>query len=228
MIHIENGNKTYFSYEVKKEALKDIDLSVKKGEFLAVMGTSGSGKSTLLHILGCMDRLTTGKYMFDETEVSSLSVKKWHEFRRKHISFVFQNFALINQYTVRENIMIPLKAQRIRKKERDARVEHVAEVLGITEVLDKLPLHISGGQQQRTAIARAVVCDNELLLCDEPTGALDRNTGIEVMGILKDIHKSGKTIIMVTHDNNVAEFADRIIQIEDGRILKQIGQSVCL
>ena len=220
MIHIENGNKTYFSYEVKKEALKDIDLSVKKGEFLAVMGTSGSGKSTLLHILGCMDRLTTGRYMFDETEVSSLSVKKWHEFRRKHISFVFQNFALVNQYTVRENIMIPLKAQRIRKKERDARVEHVAEVLGITEVLDKLPLHISGGQQQRTAIARAVVCDNELLLCDEPTGALDRNTGIEVMGILKDIHKSGKTIIMVTHDNNVAEFADRIIQIEDGRILE--------
>ena len=220
MIHIENGNKTYFSYEVKKEALKDIDLSVKKGEFLAVMGTSGSGKSTLLHRLGCMDRLTTGRYMFDETEVSSLSVKKWHEFRRKHISFVFQNFALVNQYTVRENIMIPLKAQRIRKKERDARVEHVAEVLGITEVLDKLPLHISGGQQQRTAIARAVVCDNELLLCDEPTGALDRNTGIEVMGILKDIHKSGKTIIMVTHDNNVAEFADRIIQIEDGRILE--------
>lgn len=220
MIHIENGNKTYFSYEVKKEALKDINLSVRKGEFLAVMGTSGSGKSTLLHILGCMDRLTSGEYRFEETNVSALSVKDWHEFRRKHISFVFQNFALVNQYTVRENIMIPLKAQRIRKKERDARVEHVAELLGITEVLDKLPLHISGGQQQRTAIARAVVCDNELLLCDEPTGALDRNTGIEVMGILKDIHKSGKTIIMVTHDNNVAEFADRIIQIEDGRILE--------
>lgn len=220
MIRIENGNKTYYSYEVKKEALKDINLSVKKGEFLAIMGTSGSGKSTLLHILGCMDRLTTGEYRFEETDVSELSVKDWHEFRRKHISFVFQNFALINQYTVRENIMIPLKAQRMRKKERNARVEHVAEVLGISEVLDKLPLHISGGQQQRAAIARAIVSDNELLLCDEPTGALDRNTGVEVMDILTNIHKTGKTIIMVTHDMNIAEYADRIIRIEDGMLVE--------
>lgn len=216
MIRIVDGNKTYTSYEVQKVALRNVNLIVDRGEFVAVMGTSGSGKSTLLHILGCMDQLSSGEYYFDDTEVNSLGMKAWHEFRRKNISYVFQNFALINQYSVRENIMIPLKAQRIGKKERCKRVEYVAELLGIEEVLDKLPPHISGGQQQRAAIARAIVCDNELLLCDEPTGALDKNTSIEVMNILKRINKDGKTIIMVTHDKDIAQYADRIVRIEDG------------
>lgn len=218
MIRIINGNKTYTSYEVKKEALKGVDFSVERGEFVAIMGTSGSGKSTLLHILGCMDQLTSGQYFFDGTEVNSLGQSAWHEFRRKHISYVFQNFALINQYTVRENIAIPLKAQRIGKRERNKRIREIAKTLGISDVMDKLPPHISGGQQQRVAIARAIVCDNELLLCDEPTGALDKSTGLEVMNLLKNIHKEGRTIIMVTHDIEIAGYADRIVHIEDGMI----------
>ena len=201
--------------------MNGINLTIEQGEFIAVMGTSGSGKSTLLHILGCMDRLTEGQYFFHDVEVSSLSQGKWHDFRKKHISFVFQNFALMNHYSVRENIELPLRLLGVGRKERRERVDEIAARLQITDNLDKLPIHISGGQQQRCAIARALVGNGELLLCDEPTGALDKKTSAEIMKVLSDIHKEGKTIVLVTHDPEVASYAQRIIRIEDGMIVEQ-------
>lgn len=201
------------------EALSDVSLHVKSGEFLAIMGASGSGKSTLLHILGCIDRPTGGTYFYNGIDVNALSSKEWHRFRKNHISFVFQNFALMNQYTVEENIAIAMDGLLNSPKRR--KIREVAELLKIDDVLYKLPMYISGGQQQRTAIARALVSKGELVLCDEPTGALDRGTGEEIMKVIATLRENGKTIIVVTHDPAVAAVADRILYMEDGRLLSK-------
>ncbi|MCQ2422454.1 MAG: ABC transporter ATP-binding protein [Lachnospiraceae bacterium] len=192
---------------------------MKSGEFLAIMGASGSGKSTLLHILGCIDRPTGGTYFYNGIDVNALSSKEWHRFRKNHISFVFQNFALMNQYTVEENIAIAMDGLLNSPKRR--KIREVAELLKIDDVLYKLPMYISGGQQQRTAIARALVSKGELVLCDEPTGALDRRTGEEIMKVIATLRENGKTIIVVTHDPAVASVADRILYMEDGRLLSK-------
>ncbi len=216
LIHIK---KDYTEGGVVTNALKDINLEVKDGEFVAIMGASGSGKSTLLHILGGMDKLTSGEYYYNDEAVHDMSMGRLNIFRRDHVSFVFQNAALMKYYTVAENIEMPLLSMNVGKKERKKIIEEKMEAVGIAHLAKKLPIHISGGEQTRTAIARALAGDNELLLADEPTGALDQTTGKEIMEVFKKVHEMGKTIILITHDPNVAAYADRIIRIEDGKII---------
>ncbi len=179
MITVSHLMKVYENDGCRTQALKDVTLQVKEGEFLAIVGPSGSGKSTLLHILGGMDECSEGTYHFREIPVHELCGEALHRFRRDHVSFVFQQFALMKYYTVYENVSMPLLAKRIPKSKRRAKVEGVLEELGILHLKDKKVTHISGGEQQRCAIARALVSDNPLILADEPTGALDQNTGAE-------------------------------------------------
>lgn len=219
MIKLIHVKKDYTEGGVVTNALKDINLEVKDGEFVAIMGASGSGKSTLLHILGGMDKLTSGEYFYNDEAVHDMSMGRLNIFRRDHISFVFQNAALMKYYTVAENIEMPLLSMNVGKKERKKIIEEKMEAVGIAHLAKKLPIHISGGEQTRTAIARALAGDNELLLADEPTGALDQTTGKEIMEVFKKVHEMGKTIILITHDPNVAAYADRIIRIEDGKII---------
>lgn len=219
MIKLIHVKKDYTEGGVVTNALKDINLEVKDGEFVAIMGASGSGKSTLLHILGGMDKLTSGEYFYNDEAVHDMSMGRLNIFRRDHVSFVFQNAALMKYYTVSENIEMPLLSMNVGKKERKKIIEEKMEAVGIAHLAKKLPIHISGGEQTRTAIARALAGDNELLLADEPTGALDQTTGKEIMEVFKKVHEMGKTIILITHDPNVAAYADRIIRIEDGKII---------
>ena len=219
MIKLIHVKKDYTEGGVVTNALKDINLEVKDGEFVAIMGAAGSGKSTLLHILGGMDKLTSGEYYYNDEAVHDMSMGRLNIFRRDHVSFVFQNAALMKYYTVAENIEMPLLSMNVGKKERKKIIEEKMEAVGIAHLAKKLPIHISGGEQTRTAIARALAGDNELLLADEPTGALDQTTGKEIMEVFKKVHEMGKTIILITHDPNVAAYADRIIRIEDGKII---------
>ena len=219
MIKLIHVKKDYTEGGVITNALKDINLEVKDGEFVAIMGASGSGKYTLLHILGGMDKLTSGEYYYNDEAVHDMSMGRLNIFRRDHVSIVFQNAALMKYYTVAENIEMPLLSMNVGKKERKKIIEEKMEAVGIAHLAKKLPIHISGGEQTRTAIARALAGDNELLLADEPTGALDQTTGKEIMEVFKKVHEMGKTIILITHDPNVSAYADRIIRIEDGKII---------
>lgn len=187
---------------------------------ISVMGASGSGKSTLLNMLGCMDQFDSGEYFYGDIEVHNLEKSKLHQFRKKHIAFVFQQFALMNQYTVYENVELPLCIQNVPKKERRKRVYEALEQMGIRELAKKMPAKISGGQQQRCAIARALASGNELILADEPTGALDVNNGNEIMNILEQLNKQGKTVVVITHDPKIAARTQRILYMEDGRIVE--------
>ncbi|WP_264167679.1 ABC transporter ATP-binding protein [Clostridium tagluense] len=189
---------------------------------VAIMGTSGSGKSTLLNILGFIDKISNGEYYFDGENVETLTSVELAEFRNKKVGFVFQYFALLNDYTVYENIQLPLLKTKLSKKEKKKIIEEYLIEFGITSQKNKRPQEISGGQQQRVAIIRALVTNPSYILADEPTGALDKKNGEAIMNILKDLNKNGKTIIIVTHDNNVANFCDRIITIDDGKIINSL------
>ena len=217
MIELVDIKKDYVNKNLVTHALQGISLRVEKGTMLAIMGASGSGKSTLLNIIGGMDRATSGKYLFQGKEITNLKEKEMHAFRKKNISFVFQNFALLDKYTIYENVELPLRARKIGDKKQ--KVLECLDMMGISELKDKLPTEVSGGQQQRCAIARAIVAGSQLVLADEPTGALDKNTGKAIMEILKGLKESGKTILVVTHDPMVASYSDRIVYIEDGHII---------
>lgn len=215
MIKLENVTKDYVSGSAITHALRGVDLKIEFGEFTAVMGTSGSGKSTLLHILGGMDTLTGGKYQFDNEIVSDYNFADLQKFRKKYISFVFQNFALMNKYTVYENVEMPLLARRI--KNRRVIIMEQLEKMGIADLQKKLPAQLSGGQQQRCAIARALAADTPILLADEPTGSLDKKTSGEIMDCFEEISRE-KTIILITHDPDIAGRCRRIVRIEDGKL----------
>ncbi len=218
MIRLDKVTKIYDIKVDDRKALDEVSLTIEDGEFVSIMGPSGSGKSTLLNIIGGMDSVTDGDYYFNDCRVSSLTARNLHDFRKQHIGFVFQHFALMDHYTAYENIEIPLIASKVKKKERKKIISEKLESLGILEIKDKIPGKMSGGQQQRVAIARALVTNADVILADEPTGALDQKTGQEVLGLLEQINKSGKTVIIVTHDPSIASKTNRIISIEDGRI----------
>jgi len=218
MIRLENISKKYKFSDTETNALINVSLVIESGEFVAIMGASGSGKSTLLNIIGCMDTATSGKYYLSDMDVFELKSKELCKIRNEKITFVFQNFALLEKYTAYENIELPLVNRKVSAKVRRKKVSEVAKQLGIETQLRKLPKQMSGGQQQRVALARALVSGADVILADEPTGALDHKTGIELMEILKKLNNKGKTIIIVTHDPAVAEYAERIITISDGRI----------
>ncbi len=220
MIHLKNISKQYTLGDVITNALNNVSLTISGGEFVAIMGASGSGKSTLLNIIGCMDTPTGGEYFLDGRNVSELNSRELSSIRNTKITFVFQNFALMEKYTAFENIELPLVNRRVPANERRHIIEKAAARLGITEQLRKLPKQMSGGQQQRVAIARALASGADIILADEPTGALDKKTGIELMETLKELNSDGKTIIIVTHDPNVAGYANRVITISDGRIIR--------
>ena len=218
MIKLENVTKIYGKDGSKTVALDGVDLEIKDGEMVAIMGPSGSGKSTMLNIIGAMDDLTDGKYFFGDEEVSSLRGNKLHEFRKNNISFVFQNFALMNNYTVFENVELPLLSKRLSSRKRKEIVNEKLKIMGIADLAKKYPTKISGGQQQRCAIARALASGNELILADEPTGALDRKTGEDIMEAFTKLNEMGKTVIIITHDEHVAKKCQRIVHINDGKI----------
>lgn len=220
IIDLKHIAKEYRSDSIVTPALTDIDLSIDTGEFVAIMGASGSGKTTLLNIIGCMDIPTTGTYLFDGMDLSLSRERQLSSIRGKRIAFVFQHFALIDDYTVFENVEVPLIKQNYAKAERKKKVLAALKAVGISELARKRPVHISGGQKQRVAIARAMACGADIILADEPTGALDSKTGKEIMRLFSDLNNAGKTIILITHDRQIASYAKRLITIQDGRILK--------
>ncbi len=220
MIELDKITKIYNKEIQDSKALDEASITIKNGEFVAIMGPSGSGKSTLLNIIGCMDTATTGTYLLDGEDITQLKRKDVDKVRKQKIGFVFQNFALMDYYTAYENIELPLLVKNVKRSERKRIIEEKMNYLGITDVKDKIPAKMSGGQQQRVAIARALVTDCDILLADEPTGALDQNTGKEVMKYLREINNDGKTVIVVTHDSQVADMTDRTIVICDGKVVE--------
>lgn len=219
MIEITNMYKVYTMGENKVTALNGINLNIKPHEFVAIVGPSGSGKSTLMNMLGCLDVPTSGSYKLDGEEVSKLKDDKLAEIRNCKIGFIFQKFNLLQKLSALENVELPLVYQGISAKESKDRAIKSLDIVGLSERMHHKPNELSGGQQQRVAIARALVTRAPVLLADEPTGALDSKTGIEVMGILKDLNSKGNTVILITHDNSLAMQAKRIIRIQDGEII---------
>jgi len=221
MIKIENLSKVFRTEDIETYALKGVNIEVKKGEFVSIMGPSGCGKSTLLNIIGLLDNPTSGNYQFVETEVSKLKEKDRTGFRKGNIGFVFQSFNLIDEFSVYENVELPLIYLKMSASERRKRVEEVLQRMKIGHRIKHYPQQLSGGQQQRVAIARAVVSNPGLILADEPTGNLDTKHGLEVMNLLTELNQEGATIIMVTHSERDAGFAHRTINLLDGQVITE-------
>ena len=221
IIKMVDITKIYDSSDVETVALKDIDLVVNKGDFVAITGRSGSGKSTLMHIIGLLDNPTSGKYTLNGTDVSSLKEDELAFQRNKEIGFVFQSFNLLPRSTAVENVLLPGIYAGMGSQERVQRAVELLTELGLEDHLNKRPNQMSGGQQQRVAIARALMNDPELILADEPTGNLDTHSGDDVMNTLKALNKEGKTIVLITHEHDIAAQAKKILHLEDGRLVSK-------
>ena len=222
MIALKNIKKVFKTEEVETWALQNVNLEVKKGEFVAIMGPSGCGKSTLLNLLGLLDTPTEGTYMLDGKDVSHMNEDERTDLRKGKLGFVFQSFNLIDELNVSDNVELPLLYMGIPKKERKQKVKEVVERVAMSHRAQHFPSQLSGGQQQRVAIARAVISHPQIILADEPTGNLDSKHGTEVMELLSELHKEGTTIIMVTHSQHDANYAERIINLFDGEIVSEI------
>ncbi len=219
MIKSENLTKVFSTEDVETYALNGVNISVKKSEFVAIMGPSGCGKSTLLNILGLLDNLSEGAYIFCDTDVSKLKEENRTQFRKGNIGFIFQSFNLIDELSVYDNVELPLLFLKIKASERRKKVTEVLKRMKMSHRTKHYPQQLSGGQQQRVAIARAVVTNPKLILADEPTGNLDSKTGVEVMNLLTELNQDGTTIVMVTHSNRDAGYAHRTINMLDGQVI---------
>ncbi|MCJ7484144.1 MAG: ABC transporter ATP-binding protein [Thermodesulfovibrionales bacterium] len=217
---LEDIRKSYKMGDADIEVLRGIDLQVEKGEFLAIMGTSGSGKTTLMNIIGCLDVPTSGRYLLADKEVSRLSDDELSLIRNEHIGFVFQNFYLLPYATVLENVLLPSLYVEKRRDNFEKKAVELLQTVGLKERMKFKPPQLSGGEQQRVAIARALINEPDLLLTDEPTGQLDSKTAVEIMGLLVEMNKNGKTVIVITHDPNIAAYAGRTVRISDGVIIQ--------
>lgn len=219
IIQLEHVNKTYGSGETAVHALADINLTIEVGEYCAIMGPSGSGKSTAMNVIGCLDRPTSGRYFLDEVDVANLSDVELAHIRNRKLGFVFQQFHLLPQLSALENVMLPMVYGGVPNKERRERAAEALTRVGLSNRLNNKPTQLSGGQQQRVAIARAIVNRPVVLLADEPTGALDSHTTQEVLAIFGELNASGITVIMVTHESEVARKTNRIVWFRDGQVL---------
>ena len=228
MIEIKNLHKSYEIGASSLHVLKGIDFSVEDGDLVAIMGSSGSGKSTLLNILGMLDTSDAGTYDLDKIRIADMNEKKAANYRNKFLGFVFQSFNLINYKSAVENVVLPLYYQGIKRKEREKIALEYLDNVGLKNWASHLPSELSGGQKQRVAIARAMVSKPKVLLADEPTGALDSKTSSEVMSLIQEINNSGKTILVVTHEEDIAKMCKRIVRLKDGVIVedKKINQKV--
>ena len=220
MLKINNLHKSYKMGDSSLHVLKGINLHVDKGEMVAIMGSSGSGKSTLLNIIGILDELDSGEYTLDGIEIKDLTEKKAAQYRNKFLGFVFQSFNLINFKNALENVALPLYYQGLKRKERQEKAMFHLNKVGLADWSTHLPNELSGGQKQRVAIARALAAEPKLLLADEPTGALDSKTSIEIMTILNDLNAKGITVVLVTHEDDIAKYGSRIIKMKDGKIIE--------
>lgn len=227
ILELQNVGKAYQIDSQKLEVLKGINLEIKKGEFIAIMGPSGSGKSTLMNIIGCLDTPTSGKVIFENHDVSKLSEEDLAQIRNQKVGFVFQTFNLIPRTTALANVELPLIYKGIPATERTAMAKKVLEQFGLSQRIYHFPNQLSGGEQQRVAISRALVTQPLIILADEPTGNLDSKTGEEIIKIFQDLNKAGNTIILVTHDKDIAAHAKKIIKIHDGEIVWNIQISDC-
>ncbi len=226
MIEIKDLHKSYTIGKNSLHVLKGINISIKEGELVAIMGSSGSGKSTLLNILGMLDVADEGSYTLDDFPIKDLNETKAAKYRNKFLGFIFQSFNLINYKTAIENVALPLYYQKVARKERNEKAMQYLAKVGLAEWAEHLPSELSGGQKQRIAIARALAAQPKVLLADEPTGALDSKTSYEVMQLIQEINDEGKTILVVTHEDDIAKMCKRIVQLKDGVIIedKHINQ----
>jgi len=226
IITMKNVNKSYKMGSGSLHVLKDISLTVEQGEYLAILGPSGSGKSTLMNIIGCMDVLDEGTYNLDGVEIEKAKEKELTNIRNQKIGFVFQNFNLLPRQSALDNVALPLQYAKVPIKKRKQKAKEMLEMVDLADRVSFKPTQLSGGQKQRVAIARAMVADPKILLADEPTGALDSKSGLQVMELFDTLHKQGVTIIMITHSDEIASYADRVVKIIDGELYEGDAQPV--
>lgn len=218
ILRMNNIVKTYRMGEEDQVVLKGVDLTINEGEFLSILGPSGSGKSTMMNIIGCLDTPTSGTYVLDGRDIANQTEKQLARIRSKEIGFIFQSFQLLPRLTARQNVELPLIYAKFSSSERKKIAEEMLIKVGLEDKMDHRPNQLSGGQQQRVAIARALSTNPTILLADEPTGALDQKTGKQVMDLFCELHKEGRTIVMITHDVSIAKYASRIVRILDGNL----------
>lgn len=226
MIELQGITRTYETGSELVHALNGVNLKIGRGEYVAIMGASGSGKSTMMSIIGCLDKPTAGTYLFDNHEIQTLTEDELAEIRNRKIGFVFQQFNLLPRMTALENVTLPLVYAGVKPVERVARAEQTLRLVGLGDRMNHRPNQLSGGQQQRVSIARALINEPDLLLADEPTGALDSHTSAEIMTLLEELHTGGMTVILVTHELDIANYAKRLVRLKDGNIISDASTRV--